>query len=59
MGVLFWLEHLGLDQTRDQISMQVLGDQPIMMQAVETGIGVPCSISLPFRAAAISPSLKR
>jgi len=29
MGVLFWLEHLGLDQTRDQISMQVLGDQPI------------------------------
>ena len=38
MGVLFWLEHLGLDQTRDQISMQVLGDQPIMMQAVETGI---------------------
>lgn len=38
MGVLFWLEHLGLDQNRDQISMQVLGDQPIMMQAVETGI---------------------
>jgi len=38
MGVLFWLEHFGLDQTRDQISMQVLGDQPIMMQAVETGI---------------------
>ncbi|HET7008098.1 MAG TPA: ABC transporter substrate-binding protein [Candidatus Binatia bacterium] len=38
MGVLFWLEHLGLDQTRDQINMQVLGDQPIMMQAVETGI---------------------
>ncbi len=38
MGVLFWLEHLGLDQTRDQINMQVLGDQPIMMQAVESGI---------------------
>src|SRR5258706_6112072 len=38
MGVLFWLEQLGLDQTRDQINMQVLGDQPIMMQSVETGI---------------------
>ena len=38
MGVLFWLEHFGLDQQRDQINMQVLGDQPIMMQAVETGI---------------------
>jgi NitT/TauT family transport system substrate-binding protein len=38
MGVLFWLEHFGLDQTRDQINMQVLGDQPIMMQAVESGI---------------------
>ena len=36
--MLLWLEHLGLDQQRDQISMQVLGDQPIMMQAVETGI---------------------
>jgi len=38
MGVLFWLEYLGLDQQRDQINMQVLGDQPIMMQAVESGI---------------------
>ena len=38
MGVLFWLEQLGLDQSRDQINMQVLGDQPIMMQAVESGI---------------------
>jgi len=38
MGVLFWLEQLGLDQSRDQINMRVLGDQPIMMQAVESGI---------------------
>jgi NitT/TauT family transport system substrate-binding protein len=38
MGVLFWLEHFGLDQQRDQIHMQVLGDQAVQMQAVETGI---------------------
>src|SRR5215208_5285465 len=38
MGVLFWLEHFGLDQTRDQIHMQVLGDQAVQMQAVESGI---------------------
>jgi NitT/TauT family transport system substrate-binding protein len=38
MGVLFWLEHFGLDQQRDRIHMQVLGDQAVQMQAVETGI---------------------
>jgi len=38
MGVLFWLEHFGLDQQRDQIHMQVLGDQAVQMQAVESGI---------------------
>jgi NitT/TauT family transport system substrate-binding protein len=38
MGVLFWLEHFSLDQQRDQIHMQVLGDQAVQMQAVETGI---------------------
>ena len=38
MGVQFWLEHFGLDQQRDQIHMQVLGDQAVQMQAVETGI---------------------
>src|SRR6476620_12597589 len=38
MGVLFWLEQLGLDQARDQISMQVLGNQAVQMQSVESGI---------------------
>jgi NitT/TauT family transport system substrate-binding protein len=38
MGVLFWLEHLGLDQQRDQIHMQVLGNQAVQMQSVESGI---------------------
>jgi ABC-type nitrate/sulfonate/bicarbonate transport system substrate-binding protein len=38
MGVLFWLEHFGLDQQRDQIHMQVLGDQAVQMQAVESGV---------------------
>ncbi|HEX7227687.1 MAG TPA: ABC transporter substrate-binding protein, partial [Candidatus Binatia bacterium] len=35
MGILLWLEHLGLDQQRDQIQMQVVGDQGIQAQAVE------------------------
>src|ERR1051325_3714081 len=38
MGVHFWLEHFGLDEQRDQIHMQVLGDQAVQMQAVEAGI---------------------
>src|SRR5580765_4764214 len=38
MGVLFWLEQLGLDQQRDQIHMQVLVNQAVQMQAVESGI---------------------
>ena len=38
MGVHFWLEHFGLDEQRDQIHMQVLGDQAVQMQAVESGI---------------------
>ena len=38
MGVLFWLEHLGLDQQRDQIHLQVIGDQNTQAQALETGI---------------------
>jgi NitT/TauT family transport system substrate-binding protein len=38
MGVLFWLEQLGLDQQRDQIHMQVLGNQAVQMQSVESGI---------------------
>ena len=38
MGVLLWLEHFGLDPQRDNILLQVLGDQSVQMQAVETGI---------------------
>jgi NitT/TauT family transport system substrate-binding protein len=38
MGVLLWLEHFGLDQQRDNILLQVIGDQNIQAQAVETGI---------------------
>jgi len=38
MGVLLWLEHFGLDAQRDNILLQVLGDQTIQAQAVETGI---------------------
>ena len=38
MGVLLWLEHFGLDPQRDNILLQVLGDQNIQAQAVEAGI---------------------
>ena len=38
MGVLLWLEHLGLDPQRDQITLQVIGDQTVQSQAIETGI---------------------
>jgi ABC-type nitrate/sulfonate/bicarbonate transport system substrate-binding protein len=38
MGMMLWLEHLGLDQQRDQIQMQVLGDQTVQAQAIENGI---------------------
>lgn len=38
MGALLWLEHFGLDAQRDQIQFQVIGDQTIQMQAMETGI---------------------
>jgi ABC-type nitrate/sulfonate/bicarbonate transport system substrate-binding protein len=38
MGVLLWLEHLGLDEQRDKISMQVVGDQGIQAQAIENGL---------------------
>jgi NitT/TauT family transport system substrate-binding protein len=37
MGALLWLEHLGLDQQRDQILFQVIGDQTVQAQAVEMG----------------------
>jgi NitT/TauT family transport system substrate-binding protein len=38
MGVLLWLEHLGLDEQRDKIQMQVVGDQGIQAQALENGL---------------------
>jgi ABC-type nitrate/sulfonate/bicarbonate transport system substrate-binding protein len=38
MGALLWLEHFGLDAQRDQIQFQVIGDQTIQMQAMETGV---------------------
>lgn len=38
MGALLWLEHLGLDPQRDNILLQVVGDQTIQAQAVEAGI---------------------
>lgn len=38
MGVLLWLEHFGLDDQRDKIQMQVVGDQGIQAQALETGL---------------------
>jgi ABC-type nitrate/sulfonate/bicarbonate transport system substrate-binding protein len=38
MGVLLWLEHLGLDQQRDNIRLQVIGDQAVQVQCVEAGL---------------------
>jgi ABC-type nitrate/sulfonate/bicarbonate transport system substrate-binding protein len=38
MGVLLWLEHLGLDQQRDNIRFQVIGDQAVQVQCVDNGL---------------------
>ncbi len=38
MGVLLWLEHFGLEPQRDNILLQVIGDQNVQAQSVETGI---------------------
>lgn len=38
MGVLLWLEHLGLDQVRDNIRFQAIGDQAVQVQCVENGL---------------------
>ena len=38
MGALLWLEHFGLEPQRDKILLQVVGDQSVQAQAVETGI---------------------
>lgn len=37
IGTLLWLEHLGLDPSRDKISIQVIGDQTVRAQALEAG----------------------
>jgi len=38
MGVILWLEHIGLDEKRDNIRFQVIGDQSVQVQCVETGL---------------------
>ena len=38
MGVLLWLEHLGLDQQKDNIRFQVIGDQAVQVQCVENAL---------------------
>ncbi len=37
MGAMLWLEHLGLDERQDDIRIQVVGDQPVLAQALEAG----------------------
>jgi len=37
MGIMLWLEHFGLDEQRDKIQLQVLGDQSVQMQALLNG----------------------
>ena len=37
MGAMLWLEQLGLDPQRDQITMLAIGDQTVQAQAVESG----------------------
>src|SRR5215831_892582 len=41
MGILLWLEYLGLDQQRDNIRMQVIGDQAVQVQCVENDSVTP------------------
>jgi len=38
MGVILWLEHLGLDEKRDNIRFQVIGDQSVQVQCIEAGL---------------------
>jgi NitT/TauT family transport system substrate-binding protein len=37
IGAMLWLEHLGLDPQRDQITILVTGDQTVRAQALEAG----------------------
>ena len=38
IGAMLWLEHFGLDQQRDQILLQSIGDQSVQAQALESGV---------------------
>jgi NitT/TauT family transport system substrate-binding protein len=37
MGAMLWIEHLGLDLRRDNITLQPIGDQIVRTQALEAG----------------------
>jgi ABC-type nitrate/sulfonate/bicarbonate transport system substrate-binding protein len=37
MGAMLWLEQLGLELQRDQITMLAVGDQTVQSQALESG----------------------
>jgi NitT/TauT family transport system substrate-binding protein len=37
IGAMLWLEHFGLDQQRDQILLQSIGDQSVQARALESG----------------------
>ena len=38
MALLLWLEHYGLDVQRDKMQLQVMGEQALTVQSLETGI---------------------
>ena len=38
MALLLWLEHYGLDAQRDKMQLQVMGEQALTVQSLETGI---------------------
>jgi NitT/TauT family transport system substrate-binding protein len=38
MALLLWLEHFGLDVQRDQMQLQVLGEQALTVQALQSGV---------------------
>ena len=38
MALLLWLEHFGLDVQRDQMQLQVMGEQALTTQALQSGV---------------------
>ena len=38
MALLLWLEHFGLDVQRDQMQLQVMGEQALTVQALQSGV---------------------